>query len=74
MSIWNNAIRELYYTNIINGISKNNSIVPCNIPIGFYQYSNDLKFLDEWLAKGNIIKNEIPKIIVQNEKNQEIEE
>ena len=58
----NNVIRELYYTDIINEILKKNNIVPCNIPIGYYKYDNDLKFLDNSLANEDKINNEIPEV------------
>ena len=58
----NNVFRELYYTDFINEILKKNNIVPCNIPIGYYKYDNDLKFIDNSLEKENIIKNEVPEI------------
>ena len=58
----NNVIRELYYTDIINEILKKNNIVPCNIPIGFFQYNNDIKFIDNSLAEEDIINNEVPEV------------
>ena len=62
INIWgcqleNNAVRELYYTYKINEILKKNNIEISNIPIGFWKYSHDLKFIDEFLNEKNIIEN-----------------
>ena len=62
INIWgcqlkNNAVRELYYTYKINEILKKNNIEVSNIPIGFWKYSHDLKFIDDFLNEKNVIEN-----------------
>ena len=53
----NNVFRELYYTYKINEILKKNNIEVSNIPIGFWKYGHDLKFLNDVLNEKNIIEN-----------------
>ena len=62
INIWgcqleNNAVRELYYTYKINEILKKNNIEISNIPIGFWKYSHDVKFIDDNLNDKNTIEN-----------------
>ena len=62
INIWgcqleNNVFRELYYTYKINEILKKNNIEVSNIPIGFWKYGHDLKFLEDVLNEKNIIEN-----------------
>jgi len=58
----NNVVRELYYTDFINEILKKNNIAPCNIPIGYFEYDKNLKFINDSLNEENIIENEVPEI------------
>ena len=58
----NNVFRELYYTYKINEILKKNNIEISNIPIGYWKYSHELKFIDDSLNENNIIENSAPEI------------
>ena len=58
----NNIFRELYYTNKINNILKKYNLVGCNIPIGYFKYDKNIKFINNTLNKDNEIINEVPEI------------
>ena len=58
----NNVFRELYYTYKVNEFLKKYNMFCANIPIGYFKYSNDIKFIDDSLNKKNKIINEVPEV------------
>ena len=58
----NNVFRELYYSEKINEILKKNNIPGSNIPVGYFKYDKNIKFIDNSLNEDNEIKNEVPEI------------
>lgn len=58
----NTAFRELYYSYKINEILKKYNMYCANIPLGYYKYDKDIKFIEESLNNKNKIVNEAPEI------------
>ena len=58
----NNVFRELYYSYKVNEFLKKYNMYCANIPIGYFKYSNDIKFIDDSLNIKNKIINEVPEI------------
>jgi len=58
----NNVFRELYYSYRINEILKKYNIIGSNIPVGYFKYDKNIKFIDNSLNEDNIINNEVPEI------------
>ena len=58
----NTAFRELYYSYKVNEILKKYNMYCANIPLGYYKYDKDIKFVEESLNNKNKIINEAPEI------------
>ena len=58
----NNVFRELYYSYKVNEFLKKYNMYCANIPIGYFKYSNEIKFIDDSLNLKNKIINEAPEI------------
>ena len=58
----NNVFRELYYSHKVNEFLKKYNMYCANIPIGYFKYSNDIKFIDDSLNQKNKIINEAPEV------------
>jgi len=58
----NNVFRELYYTYKVNEFLKKYNMFCANIPVGYFKYSNDIKFIDDSLNKKNKIIIEVPEV------------
>ena len=58
----NNVFRELYYSYKINELLKKYNLFCSNIPIGYFKYDKNLKFIEDSLNKDNIIINEVQEI------------
>ena len=58
----NNVFCELYYSNKINEILEKNNMIGSNIPVGYFKYDKNLKFINNSLNEENKIINEIPEI------------
>ena len=58
----NNVFRELYYSNKINEILEKNHMKGSNIPVGYFKYDKNLKFINNLLNEDNKIINEVPEI------------
>ena len=58
----NNVFRELYYSYKINELLKKYKLFCSNIPIGYFKYDKNIKFIEDYLNKDNIIINEVQEI------------
>ena len=58
----NNVFRELYYSYKINELLKKYNLFCSNIPIGYFKYDKNIKFIEDTLNKDNIIINEVQEI------------
>ena len=57
----NTVFRELYYSYKVNEILKKYNMYCANIPLGYFKYDKDIKFVEESLNKKKII-NKAPEI------------
>jgi len=58
----NTVFRELYYSHKVNEILKKYNMYCANIPLGYFKYDKDIKFVEEFLNKKNKIINEASEI------------
>ena len=58
----NTAFRGLYYSYKVNEILKKYNLYWLNIPLGYFKYDKDIKFVEESLNNKNKIIKEAPEV------------
>jgi len=58
----NTVFRELYYSYKVNEILKKYGMYCANVPLGYFKYDKDIKFIEESLNEKNKIINKVPEV------------
>ena len=58
----NTVFRELYYSYKVNEILKKYGMYCANVPLGYFKYDKEIKFIEESLNEKNKIINKVPEV------------